>query len=399
MNENFPRILGHTAGELTSRPLLDFVHPDDRAQTVTEIVRLSAGEPSVQFLNRYRHARGHYLWLEWGALAVPEERAIYAVARDVTERVAQAEAHRRAERARLHLAAVVDSAALAIYTTAPDGTILSWNPGAERLYGYTAEEIVGRSIVELFPPGREDESLAILNRLKCGEPIEHAEAVRRRKDGTLLHISLTISPVKDEAGNTIGASRIARDITDRKMSEAAAAERLRAAAFVTATVATLTQGGCPLAALQNFTEMAITHLGVALARVWTLNEADGVLELRASAGLYTGLDGPHARVPVGQFNIGRIAQERELHLTNAAVGDPRVSDQAWVIQEGLVAFAGHPLVDGDRVVGVMAVFAGHPLSEGILETLHPVADTLAVAIRRHQLEDEVRELRMAASKL
>ena len=95
VNENFPRLLGYTSEELTSRPFIDFVHPEDRTITESILVQMAAGTPCIQFLNRYRHARGHYLWLEWNAQTVHEERAIYAVARDVTERIAQAEAFSR----------------------------------------------------------------------------------------------------------------------------------------------------------------------------------------------------------------------------------------------------------------------------------------------------------------
>jgi PAS domain S-box-containing protein len=91
VNENFPRVLGYTAAELTSRPFVEFVHPDDRGRTGNETVRLADGLPCVRFTNRYRHADGHYLWLEWNAQTVPEERAVYAVARVVGPRVAWAE--------------------------------------------------------------------------------------------------------------------------------------------------------------------------------------------------------------------------------------------------------------------------------------------------------------------
>jgi len=87
VNKNFPRVLGYSAEELTSHPFLDFVHPDDLEKTNLEVVRLANGEPCIQFLNRYRHADGHYIWFEWSAQTAPEERAIYAVARDVSERV------------------------------------------------------------------------------------------------------------------------------------------------------------------------------------------------------------------------------------------------------------------------------------------------------------------------
>ena len=88
-----------------------------------------------------------------------------------------------------------------------------------------------------------------------------------------------------------------------------------------------------------------------------LNSRDDVLELRASAGQYTHLDGPHSRVPVGKYKIGLIAQERQPHLANSVVGDPRVSDQEWALREGMIAFAGYPLIIENRLVGVMAMFA------------------------------------------
>ena len=324
---------------------------------------------------------------------MPEERAIYAVARDVTDRIRQADAHRRAEQSRFHLAAVVDSADVAIYSTSLESIIQSWNPGAERLFGYRAEEVIGRSLLLLFVPGCEHEESAILNQVKHSERVGHHESVRVHKDGTTIPISLTVSSVKDEAGTIVGTSRIARNIRDRKQAEAEAAERLRLAAFVSATGAALTRGVGLKDSLQNFVELAVSHLAVAFARVWTLNESTAMLELQASAGLYVHLDGPHSRIPVGEFKIGRIAQDRKPHRTNAVVGDPQVSDKAWAIREGMVAFAGHPLIVGDRVVGVMAVFARHALSDDILETLHSISDSLALGIRRQQLEDEVRELR------
>ena len=106
------------------------------------------------------------------------------------------------------------------------------------------------------------------------------------------------------------------------------------------------------------------------------NPAENVLELRASAGLYTHLDGPHGRVPVGAFKIGRIAEERTPHLTNAVLDDPRVSDQAWARREGMVAFAGYPLVVDDRLIGVMAMFARTALGDATLQAMASVATAL-----------------------
>jgi PAS domain S-box-containing protein len=114
------------------------------------------------------------------------------------------------------LGAIVDSSDDAIISKDLNGTITSWNQSAERLFGYTAAETVGKPIAILIPPDRLDEEPAILSRLRRGERVDHFETIRRRKDGSLLDISLTISPVRDAQGNIIGASKIARDITERK---------------------------------------------------------------------------------------------------------------------------------------------------------------------------------------
>ena len=122
------------------------------------------------------------------------------------------------------LAAIVDSSDDAIVSKTLDGTVTSWNPAAEKLFGYTADEMVGRPISILAGPGREDEMPAILERLRHGEKIDHYETIRRRKDGTLVDISLTVSPIHDGAGHIVGASKIARDITEHKRIEAALRE-------------------------------------------------------------------------------------------------------------------------------------------------------------------------------
>jgi len=124
-----------------------------------------------------------------------------------------------AEEARLRLAAVVESSDDAIITTTLEGIITSWNKAAETMYGYTANEAIGKPVPILIPVDRLDEEPAIIERLKKGEKIDHYETVRQRKNGTLIDISLTVSPIKNAKGKVIGASKIARDITDRKRTE------------------------------------------------------------------------------------------------------------------------------------------------------------------------------------
>jgi diguanylate cyclase (GGDEF)-like protein/PAS domain S-box-containing protein len=128
--------------------------------------------------------------------------------RDISERT-------RAEEREAHLAAVVESSHDAIISKRLDGTVVSWNPGAERLYGYTAAEVHGRPISLLLPPGSDDDFPEILKEVIAGERLDNYETVRMRKDGTHVDVSLTVSPIRDARGNVVGASTIARDISDR----------------------------------------------------------------------------------------------------------------------------------------------------------------------------------------
>src|SRR5581483_5285457 len=130
----------------------------------------------------------------------------------------------RAEELRSRLAAIVESSDDAIVSKNLDGVIRSWNGGAERIFGYTAAEAVGRHITLIIPPERHDEEREILARLRRGERIDHFETVRVAKDGRRLDISLTVSPVRDAAGRIVGASKVARDVTDRKRAEEALRE-------------------------------------------------------------------------------------------------------------------------------------------------------------------------------
>lgn len=132
---------------------------------------------------------------------------------DITDRKRDAEAAQR-------LAAIVTSSDDAIVSKTLDGVITSWNAGAKRLFGYEEDEIVGRSILTLIPTDRHAEEEEIITRIRAGKRVEHYETVRRRKDGTLIDVSLTVSPIKRSDGTIVGASKIARDISDRKRAEA-----------------------------------------------------------------------------------------------------------------------------------------------------------------------------------
>jgi PAS domain S-box-containing protein len=122
--------------------------------------------------------------------------------------------------ARYWLSSIIESANDAVISKTLEGIITSWNKGAERIFGYTAEEAVGKPVTMLIPADHPNEEPSILARLRAGERIEHYETVRVRKDGTFVDISLTVSPIRGPDGQIIGASKVARDITERKRTEA-----------------------------------------------------------------------------------------------------------------------------------------------------------------------------------
>jgi PAS domain S-box-containing protein len=138
---------------------------------------------------------------------------------DITERRQVERALRTSEQRLRYLASIVESSDDAIISKNLDGIITSWNKGAERVFGYTAEEAVGQPITIVIPENRHDEERTILTRIRRGDRIEHYETIRQRKNGSLITISLTVSPVKDAEGKIVGASKIARDVTEQKRSQ------------------------------------------------------------------------------------------------------------------------------------------------------------------------------------
>src|SRR6266513_2056665 len=178
---------------------------------------------------------------------------------------------------------------------------------------------------------------------------------------------------------------------ERRRAQTALLERARLAELTSDVGIALTRGAGLRETLQLCGDALVRHLDVAFARIWTLDEATSTLELQASAGMYTHIDGPHSRVPLGEYKIGVIAQERRPHLTNQVVGDPQVQDQEWAQREGMVAFAGYPLVVQERVLGVMAMFARHALSEFVPKALASVASAVAVGVERKRAEEALRQ--------
>jgi PAS domain S-box-containing protein len=219
VNPACEKTLGYTREEMVSCPYIDFVHPDDREKTILETNRLILGGEVVAFENRYRSKDGTYRWLMWSARPLPEERLIYASARDMTERRQMEEKLRQSEeRSRLLVDSVKD---YAIFMLAPDGTVMNWNPAVERIMGYKAGEIIGRHFSCFYPP---EKMAGKFPELQLGMAAEKGrvedEGWHVRKDGSRFWANVIITAVRNSQGELIGFSKVTRDVTARK--EAAA---------------------------------------------------------------------------------------------------------------------------------------------------------------------------------
>ena len=190
------------------------------------------------------------------------------------------------------------------------------------------------------------------------------------------------------------AADLEREIAVRVQTEKALAERVRHGLLVAEVGAALI-GSEPLRQmLQHCTEALVRHLDAAVARIWIFNEAEHILDLEASAGISTDLRGSHSRIPIAQSRIGWIARERKPHSTNDLMADPLPGDEQWARYDGIVAFAGHPLIVEERLVGVVGMISYRPLDAGTLETVGAVAQQIALGIERtHEIAE-----RMAAQE-
>ena len=293
---------------------------------------------------------------------------------------------------------IVEVALDAIVTADHTGRLIEFNPAAEKIFGYSRGQVHGTLLADLIVPHslRETHRKGWQNYLATGTgPYigNRIEIMALRADGTEFPVELAVCRVQQSDPPVFTAYM--RDLTKHKEAEASLAEQARLAALTTDVAFALAQGDNAARILQDCTLAIVRHLDAAFARIWTLND-ENVLELTASAGMYTHLDGRHSRVRIGEFEIGLIAQERQPHLTNAVLTDPRVSDREWATREGLVAFAGYPLIIEQRLVGTMALFARAPLSALAFNAMGVVADNIALGIVRLQAQEEQEKAKLAA---
>jgi PAS domain S-box-containing protein len=217
-NPGAERIFGYTAEEIIGKHISTLAAPE-RADEIPDILaRISRGERVEHFETRRKTKSGRILAISLTVSPIRDSSGKIVgaskVARDIT-------LQKEASDLKEHLAAIVESSDDAIISKDLNGIIQSWNRGAERLFGYSAEEVIGKHISMLAAPERVDEIPDILARISRGERVDHFETARKTKDGRILNVALTVSPIRDASGAVIGASKVARDITERRRQEQA----------------------------------------------------------------------------------------------------------------------------------------------------------------------------------
>jgi signal transduction histidine kinase len=212
-----------------------------------------------------------------------------------------------------------------------------------------------------------------------------------KKDGSVVWVRKSVSLARDPLGEPSDIITLTEDITVRKLSEDTLARRARLIALSADVGVALTRIGDLQEALQSCAESVVRNVDAA-ARIWTLDAAGTELELQASAGTYRHLNDADGSILMGEFEAGRIARQRQSHVTNNVAGDPRIGNPDWVRKESIVAFAGYPLVVENRLVGVAATFARRPLDEDALHALEAIANSIAVGIERKRTDQAREEL-------
>ncbi|GJL60747.1 MAG: hypothetical protein NPIRA03_36040 [Nitrospirales bacterium] len=379
-----------------------FVHPEDRSLLEESIRRTFEDDVPYEVEHRVVWPTGEVKWVACKGQVVKNQEGcplrMLGTVQDITTRK---QAEIRLQNSQRFLTSIVDNLPHMIFVKdAKDLRYIRFNQAGEDLLGYSKESMIGKSDYDFFPKSEADffnkkdrEVLSGKTQVDIPEEMIHTKFQGPR----YLHTKKI--PILDEEGHPQYLLGISEDITERKQADLGLVERNHMLELDVEVATVINQKEAIPELLQGCTEALVRHLGAAFARIWCLDETKQVLNLCASSGLYTHLDGPHSRVPIGKYKIGLIAAERKPILTNTVNGDPLVHDQEWAKREGMVAFAGYPLLSKQEVLGVMGLFARHPLTEFTLKSLGMVADRITVAIERQVAKDEKNKLTLFKQRL
>ena len=299
------------------------------------------------------------------------------------------EARAQADVVHATLGAIVDSADDAIVGKKLDGTIQSWNPGAARLFGYEATEIIGRNVTTLIPPDRLEEEPLIIERLMRGDPVRNFESQRLCKDGSLVDVSLTFSPIRDATGAIVGASKIARDITDRIAAEKLAKRQADFFAALSATSQAIVRMHEPEALYEEICRICVEHGGATMAFIALVRDGHAVPVAWSSliGDFLPGIVIPLAEdAPGGQGPIATAVRTGRPYICNDIYTDPRT--EPWRERSssiGTLSTAALPIRRGGAIAGVLSLHVKETgfFTPELVKLLEEMAGDLAFGLDNH----------------
>lgn len=394
VNDGFVRLTGHAANEALGKPPAPLLLGQLQNIKVSQRIRDGITHRrifTVEMLCSNR--RGHRFWMSLNMTPVVDDRGhvqhFIGIGSDITaRRKAEEEVAKVGKRSELLLNAAADG----ILGFDLQGSITFINAAATRMTGFEADDLIGQPLSSILRQLRVSRGNSLQDELFAGAAfIDGSVQIGdsdefRRKDGTGFPVEYSSTPVY-EGTNLIGSVVVFRDVTARAQAEAMRTRQMRQAAL-RADVAFALAGGDSLRAFLGRAMLCLVkHLDGAFARVWTLNAADHLLELQASAGIYSHINGQHSRIPIGTFKVGKIAQDGTPQISENLLADPDILDKDWVARERMTAFIGFPLALEGQLVGVMAMFSRNRLPDDALELLGAVADSIAQSIVRKLAEE------------
>lgn len=395
VNPAWTTMTGLTLQDVYRKGWAENLHQDDRERVLAEWEQAVTAEAAFCLEYRLVHLNGKVIWVL--GKGVPYQNSHGEIAGymgclvDITtQKGTEAVLQESNERWQLALNGNNDG-------------IWDWNIRANELFyssrwkemlGYSDHEIEN-SIEEWSTRVHPDDLPAVMQALQAhldqSLPFYATEHRMRGKDGSYRWILCRGQALWDETHSPIRMVGSHTDITARKNLELEQKQQLRLTAFRAQITTILAQDQGLLDLLQQSAEAMVVYLEAAFARIWLLNPHTNILELKASAGLYTHLNGVHSQIPVGQGKVGLIAQDCTPHFTNNVSEDPGGSDQEWVQREGMVAFAGWPLVASGKTLGVTAVFARQKIDLPKFHALEMASYDIAMVIERHQAKFQVQQ--------
>ncbi|AFZ23658.1 PAS domain S-box [Cylindrospermum stagnale PCC 7417] len=336
----------------------------------------------------------NYLWHLIRALPLRDRQGKilnwFGTNTDIDDRVSAEVALRESER-RYHTIATISPVGL--FRTDAQGNCLYVNDRWSEITGLKKHQSAGVGWLAAIHPEDRERVIAEWHQAVSQNLLFRSEYRFQRPDGSLSWVFGQAVAERTDRGQAIAYIGTITDISqqqaalqERQRAEAALAERVRLADFRADVDAVLTQNENLESMMRGCTEALVKHLDATVARIWTLNKDEKVLELQVSSGIYTHIDDTHSRIPIGQFKIGLISQFGFAELSNTVQDDSPISNQEWAKQEGIIANACYPLIVEGETLGVIAMYCRQALTESTFKALLIAADAIAIGIKRKQTE-------------